>query len=62
MKLAWSPDDEAFRAELVAFLDANTPPEAVGGYDFFADTSDEGGSHPAVAAVVAGARSSTTVG
>jgi alkylation response protein AidB-like acyl-CoA dehydrogenase len=42
MKLAWSPDDEAFRAELVAFLDANTPPEAVGGFDFFADTSNEG--------------------
>ena len=42
MKLAWSPDDEAFRAEFVAFLDANTPPEAVGGYDFFGDTSDGG--------------------
>ena len=42
MKLAWSPDDEAFRAELVAFLDANTPAEAVGGYDFFGDTSDDG--------------------
>ena len=25
MQLAWSPEDEAFRAELVAFLDANTP-------------------------------------
>ena len=22
MKLAWSPEDEAFRAELIAFLDA----------------------------------------
>ena len=42
MKLAWSADDEAFRAELVAFLDANTPAEAIGGYDFFGDTSDEG--------------------
>jgi alkylation response protein AidB-like acyl-CoA dehydrogenase len=40
MKLAWSPDDEAFRAEFVAFLDANTPREAVGGYDFFGDTSE----------------------
>ena len=40
MKLAWSPDDEAFRAELVEFLDANTPPEAAGGYDFFGETSD----------------------
>jgi alkylation response protein AidB-like acyl-CoA dehydrogenase len=42
MKLAWSPEDEAFRAELVAFLDANTPNEAIGGYDFFGDTSEEG--------------------
>lgn len=41
VKLAWSPDDEAFRAELVAFLDANTPAEAVGGYDFFGDTDDD---------------------
>src|SRR6478736_103965 len=40
MKLAWSPDDEAFRAELAEFLDANTPPEAAGGYDFFGETSD----------------------
>jgi alkylation response protein AidB-like acyl-CoA dehydrogenase len=42
MKLAWSPEDEAFRSQLVAFLDANTPSEAVGGYDFFGDTSNEG--------------------
>jgi alkylation response protein AidB-like acyl-CoA dehydrogenase len=41
MKLAWSPEDEAFRAELVTFLDANTPPEASGGYDFFGATSDD---------------------
>ena len=27
MQLAWSPEDEAFRAELVAFLDAHTPAE-----------------------------------
>jgi alkylation response protein AidB-like acyl-CoA dehydrogenase len=40
MRLAWSPDDEAFRAELIEFLDANTPPEAAGGYDFFGETSD----------------------
>jgi alkylation response protein AidB-like acyl-CoA dehydrogenase len=38
MKLAWSPGDEAFRAELVAFLDANTPPEA-GAYDFLGEVS-----------------------
>ncbi len=28
MKLAWAPEDEAFRAELTAFLDDNSPPEA----------------------------------
>ncbi|HEY5012744.1 MAG TPA: acyl-CoA dehydrogenase family protein [Acidimicrobiia bacterium] len=39
VKLAWSPDDEAFRAELDTFLDANTPPEA-GSYDFLGETSD----------------------
>jgi alkylation response protein AidB-like acyl-CoA dehydrogenase len=42
MKLAWSPDDQAFRAEFVDFLDANMPPEGDGGYDFFADTSEDG--------------------
>jgi alkylation response protein AidB-like acyl-CoA dehydrogenase len=39
VKLAWSADDEAFRAELGTFLDANTPPEA-GSYDFLGETSD----------------------
>jgi alkylation response protein AidB-like acyl-CoA dehydrogenase len=34
MKLAWGPEDEAFRAELIAFLDAHTPPELEGGADF----------------------------
>ena len=38
MKLAWSPGDEAFRAELIVFLDANTPPEATG-YDFLGEVS-----------------------
>jgi alkylation response protein AidB-like acyl-CoA dehydrogenase len=38
MQLAWSPGDEAFRAELVEFLDANTPPEATG-YDFLGEVS-----------------------
>jgi alkylation response protein AidB-like acyl-CoA dehydrogenase len=28
VKLAWSDEEEAFRGELVAFLDANAPPEA----------------------------------
>ena len=28
MKLEWSEADEAFRAELVRFIDAEAPPEA----------------------------------
>jgi alkylation response protein AidB-like acyl-CoA dehydrogenase len=28
--LAWGPEEEAFRAELRAFLEANAPPEAIG--------------------------------
>ena len=34
MQLAWSPEDEAFRAELIGFLDAHTPAQMSGGYDF----------------------------
>ncbi|MEY2424111.1 MAG: hypothetical protein QOI95_4178 [Acidimicrobiaceae bacterium] len=34
MKLEWSADDEAFRAELIAFLEAYAPPEAKAGRDF----------------------------
>jgi alkylation response protein AidB-like acyl-CoA dehydrogenase len=41
VKLAWSDDDEAFRAELVAFLDAYAPPEVRKGYDFQGDVEDE---------------------
>ena len=40
MKLAWGPEEEAFRAELATFLDANAPTEARG-RDFPQD--DEGG-------------------
>ena len=40
MELAWGPDEEAFRAELATFLDANAPSEARG-RDFPQD--DEGG-------------------
>ena len=32
--LAWGPEEEAFRAELVAFLDEHAPPEADAGFDF----------------------------
>jgi alkylation response protein AidB-like acyl-CoA dehydrogenase len=39
MKLAWSAEDEAFRAELVTFLDGHTPPEATG-YDFLGEVSE----------------------
>src|SRR4051812_11096276 len=34
MKLEWSAEDEAFRAELVAFLSEYAPPEAKAGRDF----------------------------
>jgi alkylation response protein AidB-like acyl-CoA dehydrogenase len=40
LQIAWGPEDEAFRAELVAFLDAHTPDEALAGYDFSGDVSD----------------------
>jgi alkylation response protein AidB-like acyl-CoA dehydrogenase len=42
VKLAWGPEDEAFRAELLAFLDEHTPPELRGaGYDFQSDAANE---------------------
>jgi len=34
MHLAWGPEEEAFRAELVAFLEANTPAEVLSRSDF----------------------------
>ena len=34
MKLAWGPEEEAFRAEFAAFLDDHAPPEARIGRDF----------------------------
>jgi alkylation response protein AidB-like acyl-CoA dehydrogenase len=40
MKLAWSDEDEAFRGELIAFLDSHTPPELAQGYDFQGDIED----------------------
>jgi alkylation response protein AidB-like acyl-CoA dehydrogenase len=43
VQLAWSEQDEAFRAELVAFLDAHTPPELADGYDFQGDADDRHG-------------------
>ena len=41
MQIAWGPEEEAFRAELLAFLDAHTPDEALTGYDFSGDTADD---------------------
>ncbi len=40
MQIAWGPEDEAFRAELLDFLDTHTPDEARAGYDFSGDVSD----------------------
>jgi alkylation response protein AidB-like acyl-CoA dehydrogenase len=42
VQLAWGPEDEAFRADLVEFLDAHTPPEAEGGFDFQGDVGEKG--------------------
>ena len=41
MRLAWGPEEEAFRAELVAFLDDNAPPEAKGFHRALAVGEDE---------------------
>jgi alkylation response protein AidB-like acyl-CoA dehydrogenase len=41
MKLAWSDEDEAFRADLVAFLDEHTPPDMAAGFDFQGDAESE---------------------
>jgi len=40
VQLAWNAEDEAFRAELIAFLDSHTPDEMRTGYDF-QDVRDE---------------------
>jgi alkylation response protein AidB-like acyl-CoA dehydrogenase len=42
VQLAWGPQDEAFRDELLAFLDAHTPPELASGYDFQGDAGEGG--------------------
>jgi alkylation response protein AidB-like acyl-CoA dehydrogenase len=41
LQIAWGPEEESFRAELLAFLDAHTPDEALAGYDFSGDTADD---------------------
>jgi alkylation response protein AidB-like acyl-CoA dehydrogenase len=41
MRLAWGPAEEAFREELLAFLDAHAPPEARVGRDW--ESAAEGG-------------------
>lgn len=44
MQLGIRPEDEAFRDELRAFIEAHCPPEAIGGRDFIeSDQSDEHG-------------------
>ena len=43
MHLAWDPEVETFRAELVTFLHQHAPPEAGAGHDFaIGDRSDQG--------------------
>ncbi len=41
MRMSFGPDDEGFRAELNAFLDARTPPEARDGADFMGEYSGD---------------------
>jgi alkylation response protein AidB-like acyl-CoA dehydrogenase len=40
LQLAWGPEDEAFRADLLAFLDAHTPEEVLVGFDFSGDLGE----------------------
>jgi alkylation response protein AidB-like acyl-CoA dehydrogenase len=42
VQLAWGPEDEAFRADLIAFLDAHTPVEVRDGFDFQGDVEQDG--------------------
>ncbi len=42
MQLAWGPEDEAFRADLIDFLDAHTPAEVGLGFDFQSDVEADG--------------------
>jgi alkylation response protein AidB-like acyl-CoA dehydrogenase len=41
MRMSFGPEDEAFRAELNAFLDAHTPAEALVGADFMGEFSGD---------------------
>jgi alkylation response protein AidB-like acyl-CoA dehydrogenase len=41
VKLSWNEADEAFRAELISFLDAHTPPDLAKGYDFQGDADGD---------------------
>jgi alkylation response protein AidB-like acyl-CoA dehydrogenase len=41
VELAWGPEDKAFGDELIAFLDARTPPELAKGYDFQGDAGED---------------------
>ena len=48
VKLEWGAEDEAFRAELVAFLDEHAPPEIKVGRDFTDGGVDEVGGHEVI--------------
>ncbi|MGQ0803737.1 MAG: acyl-CoA dehydrogenase family protein [Actinomycetota bacterium] len=47
MQLGWGPEEEAFRAELVAVLDEHAPPEALVQRDFATDETGSGDIVPA---------------
>ncbi len=41
MKLSWGPEEEAFRAEIAAFLDEHTPEQLRDGRDWIGEEADE---------------------
>ena len=41
MRLAWGPEEARFRDELVAFVEAHAPPEALAGYDMMDSGSED---------------------
>jgi alkylation response protein AidB-like acyl-CoA dehydrogenase len=48
LKLEWSAEDEAFRAELIQFLDEHAPPEIKAGRDFSDGGVDEDGGNEVI--------------
>ncbi len=63
MQLSFGPETEAFRDELIAFLDEHAPPEARRGFDYAdADRGADERDRPASGRAAGRRRSSTTAG